>query len=168
MNPTIVRRCLILSVSASFVFATSACSKKEAPAQAAAPAIAAKQSPTAAPAATSTTATVAITAVDLGKAVGPDQMISDPDSTFAPGDTVYLAITTNTSDNAATVPGKFAVRFVGPGGKVVHEEAKDESFSGTGVNDFTLHDSKGLVPGRYQAEVRLNGGEAQIREFDVR
>ncbi len=167
MNPSIARRCLILSVSAGLAFAVSSCGKKEAPAEAAKPMVAAKQDQAPAPALASS-ASVAITGVDLGKAVGPDQAISDPDSTFAPGDTVYVAVTTNTGDNAATVAGKLAVRFVGPGGKVAHEETKDESFSGTGINDFTLHDSKGLAPGRYQAEVSLNGGEAQIREFDVK
>jgi len=167
MNPTIARRCLILSVSAGLVFSISACSKKDAPAEAPKPAAAVKQNQALAPA-LAPAASVAISAVDLGKAVGPDQTISDPDSTFAPGDTVYMAVTTNTGDNAATVPGNLAVRFVGPGGKVAHEETKDESFSGTGVNDFSLHDSKGLVPGRYQAEVSLNGGETQIREFDVK
>ncbi|MGG6462373.1 hypothetical protein [Solilutibacter silvestris] len=167
MNPITVRRCLVLSVSVGLVLAVSACGKKEAPTETAKPAAAAKQGQAPAAAAASTSATVAISAVDLGSAVGPDQTISEPNSTFAPGDTVYMAVTTNTSDNAATVPGKLAVRFVGPGNKVVHEENKDESFSGTGVIDFSLHDSKGLAPGRYQAEVSLNGGEAQIREFDV-
>ena len=167
MRQMSTRRFITLCIASALVFVVAGCSKKEASGEAPKTVATAQTSQAGAPTAAAASATAMITAVDLGRAVGPDQRISDPDSSFAPTDTVHVVVQTNTSDGTSTAPVALAVRFVGPGDKVAHEESRNESFGGPGIADFMLHDSKGLVPGRYRVEVRLNGGEAQNREFDV-
>src|SRR3546814_7417710 len=46
-----------------------------------------------------------VTAVDLGNTIGADMKVGAPSTTFAPSDTIYASVSTNTSDPAASVPG---------------------------------------------------------------
>ena len=142
------------------------CKKKEEPAPL--PPVAAEPAPTA-PAPAPMAATASVSAIDLGNAVGADMRVTAPMSSFAPKDTIYAAVSTATSDPAATVPGKLGVKWTHVDStQTVHEESRDIGFAGTGVTDFQISKPDGWPTGKYKVEVSLDGSVVQTREFDVK
>ena len=142
------------------------CKKKEEPAVL--PPVANEPAPSA-PASAPLPATASITSVDLGNAVGADMRVTAPMSSFAPKDTIYAAISTSTSDPAATVPGKLGVKWSHvDSGQTVHEESRDIGFAGTGVTYFRISKPDGWPTGKYRLEVSLDGSVVQTREFEVK
>ncbi len=113
-------------------------------------------------------AAVVVTGVDTGNAVGADMRISAPMTSFSPMDDIIVAVTTTTSDPAASVPGKLGVKWTHvDSSQVVHEESKDIVFAGSGVTDFQISNPGGWPTGNYQVEISLNGALAQARGFQV-
>ena len=114
-------------------------------------------------------ATASVSAVDLGNAVGADMRVTAPMSSFAPKDTIYAAVSTATSDPAATVPGKLGVKWTHvDSNQTVHEESRDIGFAGSGVTDFQISKPDGWPTGKYKLEVSLDGSVVQTREFEVK
>jgi hypothetical protein len=142
------------------------CKKKEEPAPL--PPVATEPAP-APPAPAPVAATASVTAVDLGNAVGADMRVTAPLSSFAPKDTIYAAVSTASSDPAASVPGKLGVKWTHvDSSQTVHEESRDINFSGSGVTDFQISKPEGWPTGKYKVEVSLDGTVVQTREFDVK
>ena len=142
------------------------CKKKEEPAPL--PPVASEPAPTA-PAPAPMPATASVSAVDLGNAVGADMRVTAPMSSFAPKDTIYAAVSTSSSDPAASVPGKLGVKWTHvDSSQTVHEESRDINFTGTGVTDFQISKPEGWPTGKYKVEVSLDGTVVQTREFDVK
>lgn len=142
------------------------CKKKEEPA--ALPPVATDPAP-ATPAPAPMAATASVSSVDLGNAVGADMRVTAPMSTFAPKDTIHAAVSTATSDPAATVPGKLGVKWTHvDSSQTVHEESRDIGFAGSGVTDFQISKPDGWPTGKYKVEVSLDGTVVQTREFDVK
>jgi len=145
--------------------ALAGCKKKEEPA--AMPPLASDTAAMPAPAAMASTAMV--NGVDLGNAVGADMRVTAPMSVFAPTDTIYAAVSTGTSDPAASVAGKLAAKWTHlDSNQVVHEESKDLTLAGDGVTDFQISKPGGWPPGKYKVEVMLDGAMVQTREFQVK
>ena len=142
------------------------CKKKEEPAPL--PPVASEPAPTT-PAPAPMPATASVSAVDLGNAVGSDMRVTAPMSSFAPKDTIYAAVSTASSDPAASVPGKLGVKWTHvDSSQTVHEESRDINFSGSGVTDFQISKPEGWPTGKYKVEVSLDGTVVQTREFDVK
>ena len=142
------------------------CKKKEEPAPV--PPVASEPAPTT-PAPAPVAPTASVSAVDLGNAVGSDMRVTAPMSSFAPKDTIYAAISTATSDPAASVPGKLGVKWTHvDSSQTVHEESRDINFAGSGVTDFQISKPEGWPTGKYKVEVMLDGTVVQTREFDVK
>ena len=142
------------------------CKKKEEPAPL--PPVAAEPAPTA-PAPAPMAATASVSAIDLGNAVGADMRVTAPMSSFAPKDTIYAAVSTASSDPAASVPGKLGVKWTHvDSSQVVKEESRDFTFTGSGVTDFQISKPDGWPTGKYKVEVSLDGTVVQTREFDVK
>ena len=142
------------------------CKKKEEPAPL--PPVASEPAPTT-PAPAPMAATASVNAVDLGNAVGSDMRVTAPMSSFAPKDTIYAAVSTSSSDPAASVPGKLGVKWTHvDSSQTVHEESRDINFSGSGVTDFQISKPEGWPTGKYKVEVSLDGTVVQTREFDVK
>ena len=142
------------------------CKKKEEPAPL--PPVATEPAPPA-PAPAPVAPTASVSAVDLGNAVGADMRVTAPMSSFAPKDTIYAAISTASSDPAASVPGKLGVKWTHvDSSQTVHEESRDINFSGSGVTDFQISKPEGWPTGKYKVEVSLDGTVVQTREFDVK
>ena len=141
------------------------CKKKEEPAPL--PPVATEPAPTT-PAPAPMPATASVSAVDLGNAVGADMRVTAPMSSFAPKDTIYAAVSTATSDPAATVPGKLGVKWTHvDSNQTVHEESRDIGFAGTGVTDFQISKPDGWPDGEYSAEIFLNGKSTRKLKFKV-
>ena len=132
------------------------------------PPVAAEPAPLPPPAPVAATATVS--SVDLGNAVGADMRVTAPMTSFSPKDTIYAAVSTATSDPAASVPGKLGAKWTHvDSNQVVKEEpAKDVTFTGAGVTDFQISKPDGWPTGKYKVEIMLDGNVVQTREFEVR
>lgn len=125
--------------------------------------------PTPAPPPPAPVATVSVTSVDLGNAVGADMKVTTPATTFAPKDTIYAAITTNTSDAMASVPGKLTAKWTHvDSNQTVNEESKDITFNADDVTDFQIAKPDGWPTGKYKVEISLDGAVVQTREFEVK
>lgn len=141
------------------------CKKKEEPA--ALPPVASES--TSMPDPASMSATAMVNGVDLGNAVGADMRIIAPLSTFSPTDTIYAAVTTGTSDPAASVASKLGAKWSHvDSNQVVHEESKDMALAGDGVTDFQISRPDPWPLGKYKVEIMLDGTLVQTREFEVK
>ncbi|QIL19485.1 hypothetical protein [Thermomonas sp. HDW16] len=142
------------------------CKKKEEPVPPPAVETAPAPAPTPAPMA----ATAMVNSVDLGNAVGADMRVSAPMTTFSPKDAnIYAAVSTGTSDPAASVTGKLGAKWTHvDSNQTVHEESKDMTFAGDGVTDFQISKPDGWPTGKYKVEVSLDGAVVQTREFEVK
>ena len=146
--------------------ALAGCKKKEEPAPLPP---AAETAPAPMPAPAPMAATASVNSVDLGNAVGADMRVTAPMSTFAPKDTIYAAVTTGTSDPAASVAGKLGAKWTHvDSNQTVHEETKDLTFAGDGVTDFQISKPDGWPTGKYKVEIMLDGAVVQTREFEVK
>ena len=144
------------------------CKKKEEPAPL--PPVASEPAPAPMPAATpAMAATAMVNSVDLGNAVGADMRVTAPMTSFAPKDTIYAAVSTGTSDPAASVASKLGAKWTHvDSNQTVHEESKDLALAGDGVTDFQISKPDGWPTGKYKVEIMLDGAVVQTREFDVK
>lgn len=106
-------------------------------------------------------AAVTVTSLELGNAVGADNRVSAPMSTFATGDTVHASVVTDGSG------GTVATRWTFEDGQVVHTEDKIVP-AGNQVTDFMITNPSGWPPGTYTLEVSVDGQVVDTREFEVR
>ena len=106
-------------------------------------------------------AALAVTTVDLGNAVGADNRVAAPMSTFATTDTVHASVVTDGSG------GTVATRWTFEDGQVVHEEDKIVP-AGNQVTDFMITNPSGWPAGSYTLQVSVDGQVVETREFEVR
>ena len=125
--------------------------------------------PVAAPApAPAAAPSVAVTSVDLGKALGPDSKVAAVTTEFAKNDTIYAAVSTMASDATMPVSGKLGAKWTFGDGQVVNEESREFNFMGPGVTEFHISKPDGWPSGKYQVEVTLNGKLAATKPFEVK
>ena len=149
-------------IAAGFAAAVliAACGKKEEPAPAAPPAASA-------PAPTAPTAMapaeVAVASVDLGSAVGPDQKVTTPTTTFGPKDTIYAAVSTTGSASNATLGAKWSYQD----GQTVNDSSQTIAPNGPAVTTFHISKPDGWPAGNYKVEISLNGKAVSSKDFTV-
>lgn len=154
------RLSLVLATALVGSIALVGCKKKEEPvitppaAETPAP-----MEPAPAPAATTTT----VSSVDLGNAIGADNKIGSPISTFATSDKVYASVASD-GPNA----GKLSAKWTHiDSNQTVHEESKDIP-AGPQVTQFEISKPDGWPTGKYKLEVSLDGAVVQTREYEVK
>ncbi len=114
-------------------------------------------------------ATASVKGIDLGNAVGADMRVLAPMTTFAPTDTIHVAVSTDTTDPAASVPSTLGAKWTHiDSNQIVHEESKDLVLAGDGVTDFQISRPDPWPTGRYKVEIMMGGAVVQTREFEVR
>ena len=152
-----------LSAALAATLALSACKKPEPAAPPPAPeATAPAPAPIAAP-----VAAASVVSVDLGNSLGADNRVAVAASTFAPADTIFAAVATRTADAAATVPGKLSAKWTYQDGQTVHSESRDMAGADT-VYAFKINNPNPWPVGKYIVAIDVDGGAAQIREFEVK
>lgn len=162
MKTTRMSQALLVAVIGSA--ALIGCKKKEEAAPVVPPPAATEPAPMALPA-----ATAAVTAVNLGNAVGADGKVAAPATTFAKTDTIYAAVDTQTSDAAASVPGSLAAKWTHvDSNQVITEESKDFAFTGPGTTTFQISKPDGWPTGNYKLEVSLDGVVVNTTDFEVK
>ena len=105
--------------------------------------------------------TLVVTTIQLGRAVNADSTVSGFTTTFAPTDTVHLAVLTNGAGSAT-----IGVRWVFAG-RVIDEPKKQVSYRGAAATDFRLQSPSEFPVGDYTAEIFLNGQSIGTRSFKV-
>jgi len=161
------RRNLHLAI-ATALFATLAvagCKKKAADEAATAPpasaTVAAPVEPATPPPAPATGATtLAVTTVDLGNAIGADNRIGMPMTSFGTKDTIHASVATDGPGGDLTA--KWTM-----GDKVVDTQNKTVA-AGPQVTEFSISKPSGWPVGHYKLEVASGGNTLQTREFDIR
>lgn len=106
---------------------------------------------------------VAISTVELGRRVGPDNRVSDATTRFSPRDTIYASVVTTGSAPNATVDARWTYE----GQQVVKEDSRSIAPSGTEVTEFHISKPSGWPKGKYQVTVSV-GGSTQSKDFEVR
>jgi hypothetical protein len=104
---------------------------------------------------------VTVTTVDLGNAVGTDNRVTTPATSFAGTDTVHASVAT---DGAG---GNLTARWTFQDGQVVDTQDKIIP-AGAQVTDFSITKPDGWPAGHYKLEVLNNGMVVQTREFDIK
>jgi hypothetical protein len=104
---------------------------------------------------------VTVTTVDLGNAVGTDNRVTTPATSFAGTDTIHASVAT---DGAG---GNLTARWTFQDGQVVDTQDKVIP-AGAQVTDFSITKPDGWPAGHYKLEVMNNGMVVQTREFDIK
>src|SRR3546814_16127729 len=94
--------------------------------------------------------------------------VGAPSTTFAPSDTIYASVSTNTSDPAASVPGTLKATWTFEDGQVVNEESKSVNLTGPGNTEFHIAKPDGFPAGSYQVAISLDRNVAQSNAFSVK
>jgi hypothetical protein len=112
--------------------------------------------PAPAPAATATT----VTLVDRGNAIGADNRVTAPSTTFAKGDTIHASVASDGAAGNLTAKWTFGEQVVDTQDKAVA--------AGPQVTEFSVSKPDGWPLGKYKLEVSSNGTVVQTREFEVK
>lgn len=138
----------------------TACGKKEeAPPPPVATTPPATTPPPAAPA-----VAVSVTSVDLGTAVGPDQKVTSPTTTFGPTDTIYAAVSTAGTASNATLGAKWTYQD----GQTVNDSSQTIAPTGPAVTTFHISKPDGWPTGNYKVEIMLDGASVASKDFTVK
>lgn len=108
---------------------------------------------------------VAVVSVDLGRAVGANNAISDATTSFARNDTIYAAVATTGSVEGNS---KLAAKWTYQTGDVVKEDSVDLALTGPANTNFSISNPKAWPVGNYKVEVSLNGAVVQTKDFEVK
>jgi hypothetical protein len=110
------------------------------------------------------TATGKVTAIDLGRSVNPDRTITASTDTFAPSDTIYAVIQTETLGGAT-----LKVRWTFEDGQTINESTQTLPASGGTIwSEFHVSKPDGWPVGKYHLQVALDSAAAGVKEFTVK
>jgi hypothetical protein len=105
-----------------------------------------------------------VTAIEVGKQVGPDKRVSNPTTTFAPKDTIHASVAT---DGAA--PKKIiAAKWTYQDGQVVKEAAETIAPTGPAATEFHISKPSGWPVGKYKVEITVDGSPSGSKDFEVK
>ena len=155
---------MVLAAALVGSIALVGCKKKEEPAvtppaaETTTPAPApAEPTPAPAPAAATT-----VSSVDLGNAIGADNKIASPMSSFGTKDKIYASVATD-----GPAAAKLNAKWTFQDGQVIHTEDKDVP-AGPQVTQFEISKPDAWPAGKYKLEVALDGAVVQTKEFDIK
>ena len=110
-----------------------------------------------------TTAPVSVVAVDLGRNIDVDKLVTERVEVFKPKDTIYASIRTN----GASPNAKLAVKWIYQDGQVVDQSEQMIAPDGVAATEFHITKPDGFPAGDYKLEVSLDGSPVQTRDFKV-
>lgn len=102
-----------------------------------------------------------VTSIQLGRSLNADNTVASHTTTFSPGDTIYLSVTTSGIGS-----GTLGVRWKW-GQRVVGEPKKPVTSRETAITEFHLKSADGFAPGTYSVEIFLDGKPIETRTFRV-
>ena len=107
-------------------------------------------------------AAMAVTTVDLGNAVGADNRVAAPMTSFATTDTIHASVATDGGS-----AGNLTAKWTFQDGQVVDTQDKSVA-AGPQVTDFSISKPDGWPAGKYTLEISSGGMVAQTREFELK
>jgi hypothetical protein len=107
---------------------------------------------------------VSVTSVDLGTAVGADQKVTSPTTTFSPKDTIYAAVSTTGAAANATLGAKWTYQD----GQTVNDSSQTIAPTGPAVTTFHISKPDGWPAGNYKVEISLDGNAVSSKDFSVK
>ncbi|MEO6064590.1 MAG: hypothetical protein ABIP49_02255 [Lysobacterales bacterium] len=108
--------------------------------------------------------TFVVRTIDLGSAIGADNRVTTPATTFRPSDTIYAAVASDGSAASVNVGAKWSFED----GQMVNEASQAIAPTGPAVTTFNISKPDGFPVGRYKVEVMVDGQPAGMSEFEVR
>jgi hypothetical protein len=111
----------------------------------------------------------AVTDLQLGTAVGADNRVASPVTSFGTKDTLYASVNT-----AANSTGTLGARwsYLGADGTAAptQVDTQTQNLTGSASTNYEFHVSKpdGWPAGKYRVEITHDGNVVQTRDFDVR
>ncbi len=108
--------------------------------------------------------TFVVRSIDVGSAIGPDNRVTAPTTTFRPSDTIYAAVASDGSAASVNVGAKWSFED----GQMVNEASQAIAPTGPAVTTFNISKPDGFPVGRYKVEVTVDGQPAGQSEFEVR
>ena len=103
---------------------------------------------------------VTVTTLDLGNAIGADNRIAAPTTSFSTKDTIHASVATD--GPGGNLSAKWTM-----GDKVVDTQDKTVA-AGPQVTEFSISKPDGWPVGHYTVQVSANGNVLQSRDFDVK
>lgn len=105
-----------------------------------------------------------VTSFDLGKAVGPDNKVTAPGTSFGPKDKIYLSVVSEGVSPSVILKARWTF---GPKGILVAE--KTETIASLGPRATELHIEKATPwpAGKYKVELFVDDTSMGVKEFDV-
>ncbi len=103
---------------------------------------------------------VTVTTLDLGNAIGADNHIAAPTTSFSTKDTIHASVATD--GPGGNLSAKWTM-----GDKVVDTQNKTVP-AGPQVTEFSISKPSGWPVGHYKLEVSSAGNTLQTREFDIK
>jgi len=103
---------------------------------------------------------VTVTTLDLGNAIGADNHIAAPTTSFSTKDTIHASVATD--GPGGNLSAKWTM-----GDKVVDTQDKTVA-AGPQVTEFSISKPDGWPAGHYSVQVSANGNVLQSRDFDVK
>ena len=101
--------------------------------------------------------------IEVGRAIGPDNRVTEPTDDFRPDDTIYASVVMLGTAESATLKAKWTQAS----GTLVDETVRTVSPSGETVAEFHLVQPRGWERGRYRVEILLDGVAVGEEEFQV-
>ena len=150
----------LLSLGLCLTFIFAACGKSEPPP----PPRATAPSPSAPTPPPPAAPVVTVTTLELGNQIGADKRVTQPGTSFAPTDTIYVTVVTTGSAPSATLTAKWTYQD----GQVVNESSQTIAPTGPAATEFHIAKPDGWPAGNYKVEVSLNGRSTGTKEFEVK
>lgn len=109
-------------------------------------------------------APVAVTSIDLGKAIGADKRVPATMTSFGTRDTIYASVGTTGVSSGATL----SARWTFQDGQLVDSTSISIAPTGPAQSEFHIAKKSAWPVGKYKVAILLNGAPAQEKEFDVK
>jgi hypothetical protein len=114
------------------------------------------------PPTTTTAQPVTVTALNVGKSVGPDKRVTSEVTQFGRTDTIYASVQTSGTGTAMV-----RAHWTFEDGQTVSDTTHTITAGGMEATEFHISKPDGWPTGRYKVEVSVNGTVVQSKEFTV-
>lgn len=109
-------------------------------------------------------APVALAAVDLGRAIGPDKKVTASTAVFGVRDTIYASVATTGVAASAVLTAKWTFQT----GQLVDSASQSIAPTGPASTEFHIVKATAWPAGKYKVAVSLNGAAPIEKEFEVK
>jgi hypothetical protein len=106
--------------------------------------------------------TLKVRDIEVGRAIGPDKVVTASAGAFGPADTIYTSVVTEGNAPTAMLSARWTFR-----GALLEETEQRIAPRGTVVSEFHVFNPAGWVPGEYRVEILLDGQVVGDRSFRV-